>query len=98
MNKLDRIVEEVLEKIKREHGLSFDYESFDDVFFPLAGKEVAQAVAKASFDETNHFVEKLLDNVEDLIERYVLDDAKWMSWIKKQRRKWQDLKKRWCGE
>ena len=54
-------------------------------------KNVAQAVAKASFDETNHFVEKLLDGVEDLIERYV-DDARWMSWIKKKRKKWEKLK------
>ena len=88
MNKLDRIVEKAVEEwVSKEATINL---------YGVAEKS-AKAVAKASFDETNRFVEKLLDDVEDLIERYVVNDARWRSWIKKQRRKWQDLKKRWCG-
>ena len=100
MNKLDRIVEEELIGLgnpKAEKIVRKALRKGEAIFIDIEHcKTIAQAVAKASFDETNHFVEKLLDGVEDLIERYV-DDARWRSWVKKQRRKWQDLKKRWCG-
>ena len=89
MNKLDRIVMEALSK----DTLAKSVFTFDPKMSVTLGevKRVAQVVAKASFDETNHFVEKLLDDVEDLIEGYV-DDARWMSWIKKKRKKWEKLK------
>jgi len=108
MNKLDRIVMERIKKLSRELAnlsahefeknnwwghdtqlgdLPLDIQKKLSKFADWLTKKVAQA----SFDETNHFVEKLLDGVEDLIERYV-DDARWMSWIKKKRKKWEKLK------
>jgi len=92
MTKLDRIVEEELIKLgnpKAEKIVRKALRKGEAIFIDIEHcRTIAQAVAKASFDETNRFVEKLLDDVEDLIERYV-DDARWMSWIKK---KWEKLK------